>query len=204
MFTGIVKAVGQVRTVDAGRPDPRYTIEASLDLSDLPLGASIACSGCCLTVVDKGRAGEKDWFSVDVSRETLSRTALGRWQVGTKVNLEPSLQMGMELGGHIVTGHVDSVAMLETLMPEGGSHRMNFRVPRDFASFLAVKGSVAVEGISLTVNAVEETLFGVNIIPYTWENTNLSGARPGDLLNFEVDILARYVRRMLDCEKASV
>ncbi len=191
MFTGIVTDVGEVRRLER-RGDLRAEIGTAWDTDGIALGASIACSGACLTVVDKG-AGR---FAVDVSGETLERTTLGAWAAGTRVNLERALRLGDELGGHIVSGHVDGVATLEAMREEGGSRRLTVRVPRELARFLAPKGSVALDGISLTVNEVEGEAFGVNIVPHTWENTTLGAARPGARMNLEVDTIARYVARL--------
>lgn len=193
MFTGIITAMGRVESIDASRPDVRYVISTPWDMGAFALGASISCSGCCLTVVEKSGSN----FSVDVSRETLSRTNLGKWAVGTRVNLEPSLKMGDELGGHIVSGHVDGLAVIESITPEGGSRRIRLRVPDDLAKFVAPKGSVALDGVSLTVNEVEGHVFGINIIPHTWEVTTFGNAKPGDAMNMEADLLARYVARIL-------
>ena len=194
MFTGLVQDVGRVRSLD-NDGDWRIVIEtAALDLEEMSIGASIACSGCCLTVVEKGSG----WFAVDVSAESLSKTVIKNWQEGMRVNLEPSLKLGDELGGHIVFGHVDGVAMLISIDVDGDSHRLKVKVPKELARFIAQKGSVVLDGISLTVNEVEGDLFGVNIISHTWEHTNLSDKRDGDMLNIEIDMLARYVARMLE------
>ena len=157
------------------------------------LGASIACSGCCLTVVGKNRKN----FAVDVSAETLSKTNLGSWQTGTDINLEPSMKVGDELGGHIVSGHVDGLAIIESITPDGDSHRLKIRAPAELKHFIASKGSVSLDGISLTVNEVDDDVFGINVIPHTWQVTTLRHREPGDLLNLEIDLLARYVARIL-------
>lgn len=196
MFTGIITDVGHVRAVET-RGDTRFEIATAFDTSSIDIGASIACSGVCLTVVDKGDS----WFAVDVSAESLSRTILSTWTVGAPVNLERSLKVGDELGGHIVTGHVDGVAEIVDIRPEGDSRRFKFRISKEFARFVAQKGSVALNGVSLTVNEVDDqadgaTLFGVNIIPHTQEKTTFHTARPGERVNFEIDVLARYVARM--------
>ncbi|MBI1244136.1 MAG: riboflavin synthase [Alphaproteobacteria bacterium] len=200
MFTGIVIDRARVRAlVPATRAsDTRIEIETSLDTSRFAIGASIACSGCCLTAIQKG-AG---WFAVEASAETLSKTTLGGWQVGTAVNIEPSLRVGDELGGHIVSGHVDCTAILVSATPEQGSHRLVFEAPAAFARYLAPKGSVAIDGISLTVNEVEDrpdgtARFGINVIPHTWTATTLGQTAPGGRVNMEVDALARYVARIL-------
>ncbi len=191
MFTGIVSDMGAVRAVDA-RGDARFTIAAPFDCGTVAIGASIACSGACLTVVDKGA----DWFAVDVSAETLSCTTLGAWRAGTKVNLERSLKVGDELGGHIVLGHVDGVATLTAREPTGDSERFAFTAPDDLARFIAVKGSVAIDGVSLTVNHVDGATFDINVIPHTLSCTILGAAAPGDGVNLEIDVLARYVARL--------
>jgi len=193
MFTGIITALGQIEKIDASRPDIRFTISTPWDMAIFAMGASISCAGCCLTVVDK--SGHN--FSVDVSRETLSKTTLGKWAVGSRINLEPSLKLGDEMGGHIVSGHVDGLAVIESITPDGGSRRIRLRVPDDLAKFIAPKGSVALDGVSLTVNEVEGSVFGINIIPHTWEATTFGRAQVGDALNMEVDLMARYVARIL-------
>ena len=193
MFTGIITDVGTVTHIDETRGDKRFTIKTAFDLNNVPMGASIACSGCCLTVVEK----TNNTFSVDVSAESLSKTNLGSWKEGSKVNLEQSLKLGDELGGHIVSGHVDGLAKLVSLEKEGDSHRLVFSVPDEFSKFMAPKGSVALDGISLTVNEVEGNRFGVNIIPHTWDVTSMGQRQVGDHLNFEVDTIARYVARMV-------
>lgn len=198
MFTGIITAKGRVATVDETRGDKRFVIETPWDMTDVPMGASIACSGCCLTVVEKTRNS----FTVDVSAESLSKTVLGDWNVGTEINLESSLRFGDELGGHLVSGHVDGVATLESITPEGDSHRLKIRVPQALKQFIASKGSVALDGISLTINEVEDDVFGVNIIPHTWTVTTLGARKAGDRLNMEVDMLARYVARILGKDAA--
>ncbi len=198
MFTGIITAKGRVATVDETRGDKRFVIETPWDMADVPMGASIACSGCCLTVVEK----TKNSFTVDVSAESLSKTVLNDWKVGSEINLESSLRFGDELGGHLVSGHVDGVAILESITPEGDSHRLKIRVPQSLKQFIAPKGSVALDGISLTINEVEDDVFGVNIIPHTWTVTTLGARKAGDRLNMEVDMLARYVARILGKDAA--
>jgi riboflavin synthase len=197
MFTGIVTALGTVRAISplGSGADMRLTITAPWpDTASIPLGASIGCSGCCLTAVEVGA----DWFAADASAETLSRTTLGRWQTGTRVNLERSLRLGDELGGHLVSGHVDGVGEVLSSAPEYGSTRFVFRVPADLARFIAVKGSVAVDGVSLTVNEVTDDTFGVNVIPHTAVVTGFGTLRPGDAVNLEIDMLARYVARLAE------
>ena len=193
MFTGIITAVGRVRSVApiAAGQDMRLVIEQAWP-EPPAIGASIACSGCCLTAVELG----PDWFAVDASAETLSHTTLGTWQAGTRVNLERALRVGDELGGHIVSGHVDGVGEVVDRTPENGSTRFRVRVPRSLSRFIAPKGSVALNGISLTVNEVEGDMFGVNIIPHTLDHTDLSELRPGSPVNIEIDTLARYVARL--------
>jgi riboflavin synthase len=192
MFTGIITDVGRILeiTEDDGR---RMTIESRLPLAEIPLGGSIATSGICFTAVDKGR----DWFTVQASGATLEVTTAGRWAKGDLVNLERSLRIGDELGGHIVFGHVDAVGEILALDPVGESHRLEVRVPAVLAPMIAVKGSVAVDGISLTVNETGADRFAVNVIPHSWSHTNLSTRAVGDGVNVEVDMLARYVARQL-------
>ena len=197
MFTGIVTDVGTVRGVEK-RGDLRLVIGTSFDLDSVDLGASIACSGVCLTVVDKG----EDWFAVDVSGETVSRSAPDHWLEGSKVNLERALRLGDELGGHLVTGHVDAVASVTDRSPEGDSTRIGIQVPRELAPMIAPKGSITLDGVSLTVNEVRDAKdgrahFTVNIIPHTAKNTTLGQLRAGQQLNVEIDVLARYIDRML-------
>ena len=192
MFTGIVTDIGTVTNAEQ-RGDLRLTIQCGYDLSTVAIGASIACSGTCLTVVDKG----PDWFAVDVSAETVSKTAANLWREGAKLNLERSLRMGDELGGHIVTGHVDGVAEVTDVREEGGSHRVEMRFPDGLARFIAPKGSVTLDGVSLTVNEVEGDRFSVNIIPHTRQATTLGETAVGRQFNVEIDVLARYLDRML-------
>ncbi len=197
MFTGIVSALGEVRSIEplGDGHDMRLVIGTPWsDTGSIALGASIACGGCCLTVVAVG----PDKFAADVSAETLSRTTLGYWGPGTRVNLERSLRVGDELGGHIVSGHVDGLGELVSASRENGSMRLLFRAPNALARFIAVKGSIAVDGVSLTVNAVQGILFGVNIIPHTAAVTTLGRLAAGDPVNLEIDMLARYVARLTD------
>ena len=197
MFTGIVTAVGEVRALSpiGEGHDMRLTIAAPWqDTASIPLGASIACAGCCLTAVGVG----EDWFAVDVSAETLARTRLGAWREGTRLNLERSLRVGDELGGHIVSGHVDGLGTLVEVLPENGSYRVVFELPAELARFVAEKGSVAVDGVSLTVNLVDASRFGVNLIPHTWSATTLGLLQPGDQVHIEIDMLARYVARLAE------
>lgn len=193
MFTGIITDIGRVRAVTPRTADDcRIEITTSFDTGDMALGASVACSGPCLTVVDKGPG----WFAVDVSAETLARTTLGGWGQDTPVNLERALRIGDELGGHIVTGHIDGVGTLISIESEGDSKRLTVEVPGELARFIAQKGSITMEGVSLTVNEVEKRRFGVNIIPHTLEQTTLGVLRPGAGVNLEIDVLARYVARL--------
>ena len=199
MFTGLIQDIGTVRSIDT---DGGWRIVIGVDAMDLAreaIGASIACSGCCLTVVDKG----DDWFAVDVSHESLGLTIIGDWSEGTRINLEPSLRLGDEMGGHIVSGHVDGLAELVGLEEDHDSWRLKIKVPTELSGFIASKGSVALDGISLTVNEVEGDVFGVNIIPHTWQYTTLSNRKIGDKLNLEIDMLARYVARMLEHKQSS-
>jgi riboflavin synthase len=195
MFTGIVTDIGTIRSVDR-RGDLRLVIGCNYDMAGVAIGASIACSGCCLTVVEKGA----DWFAVDASAETLSKTAPAMWEPGRRLNLERALKVGDELGGHIVTGHVDGVGRVESIASEGDSHRVAIRIDRSLAPFIAPKGSVAVDGVSLTVNAVEDdaagTVFHLNIIPHTWDVTTFAALAEGQPVNIEIDTLARYLQRM--------
>ena len=195
MFTGIVTSVGTVRSAEQ-RGDLRLTIGCDLDVASIDLGASIACSGTCLTVVDKG----EDWFAVDVSAETIVRTAPALWEEGARLNLERALRLGDELGGHLVTGHVDAVATVADTNKVAGSLNVVLDVPREFGPMIARKGSVTLQGVSLTVNTVEDrdaaTRFTVNVIPHTAVSTTLGGLTTGDKLNVEIDVLARYIKRM--------
>ena len=196
MFTGIVTDVGTVRSAEQ-RGDLRLLIGTSYDLDTVDLGASISCSGVCLTVVDKG----DDWFAVDVSGETISKTAADHWREGAKLNLERALRLGDELGGHIVTGHVDAVAEVVETALEGDSTRIRVRAPEALAPMIAPKGSITLDGVSLTVNAVDDAgdsiVFAVNIIPHTAQHSTLGELRQGRQVNVEVDVLARYIGRML-------
>ena len=192
MFTGIVTDVGTIRSAEQ-RGDLRLMIGTAYDLDTIDLGASISCSGVCLTVVDKG----DDWFAVDVSGETLSRTAVEHWKEGARLNLERALRLGDELGGHIVTGHVDAVAEISSAAPDGDSTRLDISLPAELAPMIAPKGSITLDGVSLTVNEVGRGSFTVNIIPHTAQHTTLGNLRAGQQLNVEVDVLARYIDRML-------
>lgn len=197
MFTGIITDIGTIRTVER-RGDLRARIGTSYDPAGIDLGASIACDGCCLTVVDRGADDHGGWFDVDVSAESLSKTALGAWDTGSRINLERSLKVGDELGGHIVSGHVDGTAAILSITPEGDSMRYLFEAPVALARFIAPKGSVALQGTSLTVNEVEGARFGVNLIPHTQQVTTWGGMQAGDRVNLEIDTLARYVARLAE------
>ncbi|MFE9083755.1 riboflavin synthase [Brevundimonas sp. NPDC003935] len=191
MFTGIVTEIGRVRSVRQTDRDRRYEIETVWDTASIDLGASISHAGCCLTVTEKGEG----WFAVEVSGETLSKTKLGDWAEGTRVNLERAARLGDELGGHIVSGHVDGLGEVVSITPEGGSHRIVVEAPAPLHRFIAPKGSITVDGVSLTVNGVQERRFDLNIIPHTWDATTLGGLKVGDKVNLEIDMLARYLAR---------
>ena len=193
MFTGIVTDVGKVKEL-VKQGDLKVVITTSYDTNFISMGASICCSGVCLTVVDKG----EHWFAVEVSKETTDNTTVGSWKVGTAVNLERSLQLRDELGGHIVSGHVDGTAELMALEKEGDSHRLSLLVEPKLAKFIAPKGSITLEGVSLTVNSVEDNSFGINVIPHTWENTSFKFLTTGNYLNIEIDVIARYVERLMN------
>jgi riboflavin synthase len=217
MFTGIVTDLGRVRAVE-GRGERRFTFATGYPPADLSAGASVACSGACLTVVAFGKIAElevpdapdmpdmpdaRSWFAADVSAETLSKTTLGEWRVGTPVNFERALRLGDELGGHLVSGHVDGQARVVERRPEGGSHRFAFTAAADLAPFIAPKGSIALDGVSLTVNEVADVSdggcrFGVNIIPHTAAATTFGTLAAGDAVNLEIDMVARYLRRLLE------
>lgn len=200
MFTGIITAIGTVARVE-DRGDLHLRIACPWDPGRIAIGASIACSGVCLTVVETGGTAGDMWFAVDVSGETVSRTVPGQWAEGRRLNLEPALRLGDELGGHLVTGHVDGVAVLRAARAEGDSRRLDFAAPAALAPYLAPKGSVTIDGISLTVNEVADRAdgtcdFTVNIIPHTAEVTTLGALAQGEAVNIEIDVLARYLRRM--------
>jgi riboflavin synthase len=201
MFTGIITDIGRIEAVEQ-RGDLRVRIGCGYDMSGVDLGASIACSGVCLTVVDKGEG----WFAVDVSGESVSRTAAGMWSEGRRLNLERALKVGDELGGHIVTGHVDGVGVVVGLCPEGDSRRVGIAVPGALAPFLSAKGSITVDGASLTINEVADqrdgtTHFALNLIPHTAAQTTLGELAPGREVNVEIDILARYLGRMMELRR---
>jgi riboflavin synthase len=196
MFTGIISDIGEVVAVEA-RGDTRITIACGYAPETIAVGASIACSGVCLTAIETGRHSDgRGLFVVQASAETLKTTTLAAWRPGTRVNLERALKVGDELGGHIVSGHVDGLAELVAVEPEGESRRLRFQVAPEIARFMAPKGSVALDGISLTVNEVEGLTFGVNVIPHTLAVTTWQDAEPGVVVNVEVDMLARYVARL--------
>ncbi|MBB4860681.1 riboflavin synthase [Novosphingobium chloroacetimidivorans] len=200
MFTGIVTALGTIREARQSG-DLRAVIACPFDPAGIAMGASIACSGVCLTVVDKGGVAGDAWFAVDISGESVSRTVPGRWEEGTTLNLEPALKLGDELGGHIVTGHVDGVGEVLGVSPDGDSRRIVFAISHELAPYLAAKGSITIDGVSLTVNEVTDQPdgschFAVNIIPHTAEVTTLGALRQGDKVNLEIDVLARYLQRM--------
>lgn len=192
MFTGIITDLGRVRAIQFGSTT-RLEIETAYDTGDIALGASVACNGCCLSVVEKGPG----WLAFEASRETLDKTNLRDWKVGHPVNLERALKLGDELGGHLVSGHVDGVGRILSITPDGGSLRLKVEAPQDLARMIAPKGSIVLDGISLTVNEVEGNVFGVNIIPITQTATNLGQAKAGDRVNLEIDLIARYVARLL-------
>ena len=196
MFTGIVTDLGEILELEQ-RGDLRARIGTGYDVAGIDIGASIACDGVCLTVVALGRT-PKNWFDVEISAESVSKTNLGDWRLGQRLNLERALKLGDELGGHIVSGHVDGVAEVVRLAPEGDSLRVTFRAPRELARFIAPKGSVALNGTSLTVNEVEGCDFGINFIPHTQAVTTWGGVAVGQRINLEVDTMARYVARLRD------
>jgi riboflavin synthase len=191
MFTGIVTDKGRVRSVRQTERDRRYEIETAYDVAEIDLGASISHAGCCLTVTEKG----DHWFAVEVSNETLDKTKLGDWTEGTLINLERAAKLGDELGGHIVSGHVDGLGTVVSILPEGGSHKIVVEAPPPLHRFIAPKGSITVDGVSLTVNAVQDRRFELNIIPHTWDVTTLGTLSVGDRVNLEIDMLARYLAR---------
>jgi len=200
MFTGIITDIGTIERIER-RGDLRMVVASGYDMGSVDLGASIACSGVCLTVVDKAPAGQPGWFAVDVSAESISRTAPAMWTEGARLNLERALKVGDELGGHIITGHVDDIGAVVGVRTEGDSRRIDIAAPRTLARYLAAKGSITVDGVSLTVNAVADqpdgqVHFAINIIPHTAALTTLGALGVGDCVNLEIDILARYLGRM--------
>ncbi len=200
MFTGIITDIGTIRSVEK-RGDLRLTIACSYDMNDVAIGASIACSGACMTVVDKGKDVIGGWFAIDMSAESISCTASGLWQEGARLNLERSAKLGDEMGGHIVTGHVDGVGTIRKITPDGDSRRVEISAPDAIAAYIAPKGSITLDGISLTVNEVRDeaggTIFTLNIIPHTAQETTLADMAEGREVNLEIDILARYMQRMM-------
>lgn len=194
MFTGIITDVGEV----IGHEGGRFAIRSGYDADGIQLGASIACDGCCLTVVTVRADGHGSAFTVDVSNETLSKTTLGSWELGRPVNLERALKAGDELGGHIVSGHVDGVAHIVAMRADGESIRVELELPKHLAPYVAAKGSVALDGTSLTVNEVGGARFGVNLIPATLTQTTWGRKKPGDTINVEIDLFARYVARIME------
>ena len=197
MFTGIITNLGRLRSQTPGGVT-RLVVETAYDVATVAPGASIACNGVCLSVVDKGPG----WFAVDVSAETLSCTNIGGWVAGQPINLERPLKLGDELGGHLVAGHIDGVGDVIERRPEGDSLRLRIRTPQALARFVAPKGSIAVDGVSLTVNEIEGAVFGVNVIPVTLRETSLGRLSPGQRVNLEIDLLARYLARLMDRERA--
>ena len=193
MFTGIVTDIGTITSVD-NENETRFKIATSYDIMSIGVGVSICCSGVCLTVVEKGL----DWFAVEVSEETLFKSTLREWQVGSCINLERSLKMGDEMGGHIVLGHIDGVSQLADTQTVGESVRMTFEAPEGLKSLIAKKGSVTVDGVSLTVNQVKGSHFTINVIPHTLQTTTMNKLQTGDAVNLEIDVLARYVSRLLE------
>lgn len=197
MFTGIVTDLGKIRAM-SGSDILRLEIETTYDLATVDIGASVACSGACLTVVEKG----EDWFAFEASHETLEKTTMGQWSEGTVINLERALKVGDELGGHLVSGHVDGVGRVVGKTQDGESWRFRFEAPEDLSAFIAPKGSVVVDGVSLTVNEVDNNVFGVNIIPHTAAVTTFGSLEEGDRVNLEIDMLARYLKRLLEKERS--
>lgn len=199
MFTGIITDIGKLVSIQQKVAGERvFRISTAYNTGDIALGASICCSGICLTVTAKSDQGNSNWFEALVSKETLSATTALHWKEGEAINLERSLKVGDELGGHIVSGHVDCAAMITRLSPAGESWLLEAESPKQVAKYIASKGSIALEGVSLTVNSTQNAKFAVNIIPHTYENTNLRFKKPGDLLNLEIDIFARYVARLIE------
>ncbi|CAN5209863.1 riboflavin synthase [soil metagenome] len=196
MFTGIVTDIGRVRSVTETNRDRRYEIETAWDVSGIDMGASVSHAGCCLTVVEKAPLSEAGgWFAVEVSDETLAKTTLGRWKAGDPVNLERAAKLGDEMGGHVVSGHVDGLGTVVSIVEVGGSHAVVVEAPEPLHRYIAAKGSITVDGVSLTVNAVEGHRFDLNIIPHTWKATTLGRLTLGDSVNLEIDMLARYLAR---------
>ena len=200
MFTGLVSDVGQVLSIEDRGELKRIRIATSYDVKAIELGASIACSGPCLTAVEFGSDNGRNWFEVDAAAETLARTTVGQWRVGTHINLERSLTLGAELGGHIVTGHVDGLGVIEKRTDFDGMAKFDIRAPHDLAKFIADKGSICLDGTSLTVNSVEGDVFSILLIPHTLAVTTWGERKDGDKLNLEVDLMARYAARLLQAK----
>jgi riboflavin synthase len=201
MFTGIVTAIGRVAAVEAAPgADTLFRVEGDYDANSIAIGASISHAGVCLTVLERGAGAAGAWWTVQASAETLSRTTLGAWSAGATMNLERALKAGDELGGHVVSGHVDGVGVVTGLEAENESWRLFVRAPRPLHRFIAAKGSITVDGVSLTVNTVEDDVFGLNIIPHTWAVTTLSSLAIGSRVNLEIDMLARYMARLLETQ----
>jgi len=200
MFTGLVSDVGQVLSIEDRGELKRIRIATSYDVKAIELGASIACSGPCLTAVEFGSENGRNWFEVDAAAETLARTTVGQWRVGTHINLERSLTIGAELGGHIVTGHVDGLGVIEKRTDFDGMAKFDIRAPHDLAKFIAEKGSICLDGTSLTVNSVEGDVFSILLIPHTLAVTTWGERKDGDKLNLEVDLMARYAARLLQAK----
>lgn len=193
MFTGIITDLGRVKNV-IKNGDTRFEFETAYDLSTVEIGASISCNGACMTVIEKGN----NWFAITASAESLSKTTMGSWTTAQSINFERACKVGDELGGHIVSGHVDGLAEVISIVKEGESHRFKFKVPTKLKNFIAYKGSVTLNGVSLTVNEVDDDIFGVNIIPHTMQVTTFGQSKVGDHINLEIDMLARYVQRLLE------
>ena len=200
MFTGIITDIGTIAKVTQSG-DTRFDVLTAYDTDTIDLGASISHSGVCLTVIEKGKGADGDWFAVEASKETLDITSADKWKEGTRLNLERALKMGDELGGHIVSGHVDGLAEITAITPEGDSQRYTFKTTSALMPFIAPKGSVTLDGTSLTVNEVEGPTFGVNLIPHTQEVTTWGLSKVGDIVNLEIDVLARYVARLKQAEE---
>jgi len=200
MFTGLVSDVGRVLSIEDRGELKRIRIETSYDVKAIELGASIACSGPCLTAVEFGSDNGRNWFEVDAAAETLARTTVGQWKVGTRINLERSLTMGAELGGHIVTGHVDGLGAIDKRTDFDGMAKFDIRAPHDLAKFIAEKGSICLDGTSLTVNSVEGDVFSILLIPHTLAVTTWGERKDGDKLNLEVDLMARYAARLMQAK----
>lgn len=196
MFTGIITDIGTVRAITKAG-DTRIEITTAYDVPSIDIGASICCCGACMTVIERSA----DWFAVEASAETLSKTVLGAWREGTRINLERPLKAGDEMGGHVVSGHVDGTASVTDVQKEGDSLRVSFKTSDDLKAFIAPKGSITLDGVSLTINEVQDDTFGVNLIAHTQKETTFGNISPGDIVNVEIDMLARYVARLLEIER---